>query len=303
MSRLITAISMVTLTVLAFAQPALSADDSPQEKTIRQMIADLNDDAFIVRESATRQLAVLGKSAAPLLGEAAQAGKPETAWRAIFALREMALLGDGNTSEVAERQLARLKLSDNFAVSDYAGDCLIDLPSLRQTRAVERLRELGAKFDASFPTTVRLDGQWTGGDQGVSLLRHLAELTQINVEPGTQVSDEALARLRDEHPKKDLQVTRFGEAFLGVGTDNRNLTNLPGLPVTSVVADGPAGKAGLQADDLITAIDGTAIRDFQELVKSLRGKRVGDTVTISYLRGGDEKSGKAVLGARPGVQK
>ncbi len=46
-----------------------------------------------------------------------------------------------------------------------------------------------------------------------------------------------------------------------------------GVLVSSVTADSPAEQAGLKAGDVITAVNGTAVRDAGELVEELRGGR------------------------------
>lgn len=66
-------------------------------------------------------------------------------------------------------------------------------------------------------------------------------------------------------------------------------------------ADGnqPAGDAGLQADDIIIAVDGHELSDNRELVSLISNKRPGDTIEITYNRGGDVGTATVELGRRP----
>ena len=62
----------------------------------------------------------------------------------------------------------------------------------------------------------------------------------------------------------------------------------------------PAADAGLQVDDLITAIDGVELTDSRQIVSLISSKRPGDTVEITYNREGDERTARVTLGRRPG---
>jgi len=58
-----------------------------------------------------------------------------------------------------------------------------------------------------------------------------------------------------------------------------------GVIVGQVTPGGPAAKAGLQPKDIIVAVDGTPIKDGDELVNIISAKRPGSTVHLTYLRG------------------
>jgi serine protease Do len=78
--------------------------------------------------------------------------------------------------------------------------------------------------------------------------------------------------------------------------------NLPvdkGAIVRNVVQGAPAEKAGLEAGDIIVAIDGTAIDSMDQLIMEIRKRQIGDTVTIDYYRNSEEKQTKAVLEEKP----
>lgn len=57
-----------------------------------------------------------------------------------------------------------------------------------------------------------------------------------------------------------------------------------GVLVSSVTADSPAQKAGLKAGDVITAVNGTAVRDAGELVEELGESRDGREVRLDVVR-------------------
>ncbi|MGE5850845.1 MAG: M28 family peptidase [Candidatus Methylomirabilota bacterium] len=71
-----------------------------------------------------------------------------------------------------------------------------------------------------------------------------------------------------------------------------------GVKLGGVRAGSPAEKAGLQAGDLIVRFDGKAVRNLEDFVFVLRGKRAGDRVEVVYRRGDELRTTSAVLEAR-----
>jgi len=91
------------------------------------------------------------------------------------------------------------------------------------------------------------------------------------------------------------------------------LTTYSGAYVTAVVPGGPADKGGLKAGDrstsiqgltaggdLIVAIDGREIHQFDELLAYLiTNKSPGDTVVLTVIRNGQKQDITIILGKRP----
>src|SRR6201996_2316679 len=59
-----------------------------------------------------------------------------------------------------------------------------------------------------------------------------------------------------------------------------------GVLVSVVTPNGPAAKAGIQAQDVITSVDGKPIKNGDELVGIISEKQPGSTVRLGVLRGG-----------------
>lgn len=55
---------------------------------------------------------------------------------------------------------------------------------------------------------------------------------------------------------------------------------------TSVLAGGPAERAGIKPGDIITSLDGKTINSAEELIVAIRAHSVGDSVRITYSRAG-----------------
>ncbi|HEY1380326.1 MAG TPA: PDZ domain-containing protein, partial [Gemmataceae bacterium] len=84
-------------------------------------------------------------------------------------------------------------------------------------------------------------------------------------------------------------------AYLGVqGADEEG-----GVKVVQAVENGPAAKAGLKKDDVITELDGKAVETNAKLLDALREKKVGDKVKFTVKRGDETKDVTVTLEARP----
>ncbi|MCC6457024.1 MAG: trypsin-like peptidase domain-containing protein [Caldilineaceae bacterium] len=76
--------------------------------------------------------------------------------------------------------------------------------------------------------------------------------------------------------------------------------NTLGIYVAQVVANGPAGDAGVQEGDIITAVNDQAITDFDQLISYLfNATTPGQTITLHLLRDGKETTADITVEARP----
>lgn len=87
-------------------------------------------------------------------------------------------------------------------------------------------------------------------------------------------------------------------AFLGVSGEAAR-GRISGAVITELTDGGAAGEAGLQVGDIVTAVDGEAVRSIQDLAARIRSYLPGDEVTIDAFRDGELVSFKVVLGTAP----
>jgi serine protease Do len=100
-------------------------------------------------------------------------------------------------------------------------------------------------------------------------------------------------------------------AYLGVDiTDNSpalaqryGVPNVPGVVVLQLPSGSPAGAAGIQPKDVITAIDGHAITDTSALSLTLQSYKPGDKVTLTWVQAsnGQKVSKPVTLGQAPAL--
>jgi serine protease Do len=74
-----------------------------------------------------------------------------------------------------------------------------------------------------------------------------------------------------------------------------------GVLITNVLDGTPAEKAGLKAGDVITAVNGTAIHDGNQLVDKISQLAIGDKAQVRFLRDGKEQTQSVGIGDRAEV--
>jgi serine protease Do len=81
--------------------------------------------------------------------------------------------------------------------------------------------------------------------------------------------------------------------------DNLGLKTPQGALVAEPQADGPAAKAGIMAGDVITAVNGSPVKDARDLAKQIGNLAPGSTVKLTVWRKGEEKTFSVALGELP----
>jgi putative serine protease PepD len=115
----------------------------------------------------------------------------------------------------------------------------------------------------------------------------------IPVDLAKSIADEIIATGRVTHAYFGLQAVPIPPAAAAQA-------GLPeGLFVQAVAAGGPAARAGLRPDDVITSIDGEAATSNIQLQELTLTKKPGDTVSIGYARAGHSATTTVTLGAQP----
>lgn len=77
------------------------------------------------------------------------------------------------------------------------------------------------------------------------------------------------------------------------------LKDTHGAVVDSITPGGPGAKAGLQSGDVITAIDGSKVEDYNELTLAVIGHQPGTTVKLDVVRNSKPMTVDVTLGQRP----
>src|SRR5215469_3461804 len=81
--------------------------------------------------------------------------------------------------------------------------------------------------------------------------------------------------------------------------DSLGLKSADGALVAEPQSGGPAAKAGIEAGDVITAVNGSQIKDARELARQISGMPPNTSVKLSLLHKGADKQVTLTLGTLP----
>ncbi|GAA3856920.1 hypothetical protein GCM10023084_08410 [Streptomyces lacrimifluminis] len=220
--------------------------------------------------------------------------------------------------------------SDNVAVGDpvVAIGAPFDLANTvtsgiisAKERPITAGGESGDGSDVSYVDALQTDASINPGNSGGPLLDAAARVVGINsairsadsgsgldgtqagsiglgfaipINQGKRVAEELINTGRATHPvigvTLDMDYTGDGARVGTQGNDG-------GSPVTK---GGPGDRAGLQAGDIITGVDGRRVHSGEELIVRIRAHRPGDRLELSLLRGGGQRTISLVLGSSGG---
>jgi S1-C subfamily serine protease len=163
---------------------------------------------------------------------------------------------------------------------------------------------------------IQTDAPINPGNSGGALVNLAGQVIGINTlvagqaEPGVQAQGIGFAiSLATAKPVADELVAngRVVHAYLGIEYQPLNpaisaqlgIKETQGAIIGNVVPSSPAEAAGLQQDDVITAIDNQALKEESDLAKFLSGHKPGDVVTLTVDRGNKTGQVKVTLGEAP----
>ncbi|MBI5297543.1 MAG: trypsin-like peptidase domain-containing protein [Chloroflexi bacterium] len=236
-------------------------------------------------------------------------------------------MGDSSTLQVGQTVIA---IGNPFGLN---GTMTIGIVSaLGRTLDSEHSAPGGSFFTAG--DIIQTDAAINPGNSGGPLFNINGEVIAVNrairttnyTESGEPVNSGIGFAISGNVVKRVVPVLiaegKYDYPYLGISSlDDMSLTiiealdlkSFTGAYVTSVTANGPADKAGIRAGsqdtdilglksggDLIIAIDGRAIRSFNEMLAYLiSNKSPGDTVVLTILRGDETLDVSVKLDKRP----
>jgi hypothetical protein len=302
---------LCAVTVAVGAATALAAE--AQSDQIAAWIEQLGSPQFARREAASKSLLAAGLPAIDPLAKAVQAADLEVASRGVEILGDM--LADETLAEAAETALAGCAERAGSAAARLA-DAALDFHQLGMAAAArERLESLGAVFReqprielAGVEVEFGRDWKGTGDDlreltrlprlEGVAfhgvpldervvgLLGRLQGLERLELF-GTGLEEAAIAALAAKLPEAQIDVRRGGK--LGVGA----LAFGGPCEIQTVEPGSASDQAGLRPGDVVVAVDGATVADFEGLTSRVSGRFPGDTIRLSVTRRGRDPGGDA----------
>jgi S1-C subfamily serine protease len=162
----------------------------------------------------------------------------------------------------------------------------------------------------TIPDAIQTDAGINPGNSGGPLVNARGEVIGINtaiIQNAQNIGFSISAGLAQPVVQQLISAGSITRAYVGIGSVDVNPAiarnfDLPvdhGIVVTLVADGSPAQRAGLQRNDVITAIDGQAIDNNGELLALLAEKQSGDTVHVTYYRDSGQRETDLTLGERP----
>jgi len=147
---------------------------------------------------------------------------------------------------------------------------------------------------------VNLDGQVVGINTLVAGQAETGVQAQgigfsIAIATAKPIADQLVAIGHVVHPFLGISYVSLNQAI----ARQLGITAKAGVVIAEVVSGSPAAAAGLEPKDAITALDGTALTTESTFAQLLNTHKVGDTVTLSVLRGKQTLQLQATLAEQP----
>jgi putative serine protease PepD len=162
-------------------------------------------------------------------------------------------------------------------------------------------RQMTSPNNFSIDDSIQTDAAINHGNSGGPLLNADAQVIGVNaqIESDSGGNDGVGFAIPSNTVKSivsELISTGKAEhAYLGVSVETVNAS----VRITEVRTGTPAADAGLQSGDTIVSVDGKRIVSGDGLTSAISAKKPGDTVSITYSRGGQSQTVKIELASRP----
>ncbi len=174
-------------------------------------------------------------------------------------------------------------------------------------------REVSAS-DGTTYLAIQTDAAINSGNSGGALVNSNGEVIGINnlKLSGTGIEGIGFAIPINSTTDVVSQLIEFNTVkrpYIGISGQaiDSNITEIYGLPagisVQSVEENSPAQAAGIEKGDIIIKIEGKDVKTVAELNRIKYTYKIGDTVTLTVLRNGQEKEFKVTLGEQPIAEK
>jgi serine protease Do len=158
---------------------------------------------------------------------------------------------------------------------------------------IESTTDLMARVSQLSPGTTATVDVWRNGSEHQLSVTVGAQAPQVASASPRAQPDEGQDPDQGDGQEQHQARPRLGVAVRPLTADERQETSLPGGVVVQQ-AGGPAAAAGIQAGDIILAVDGKVIRGVQQLKQLIT--QADDSVSITVVRDGEEMSVSVPLG-------
>jgi putative serine protease PepD len=142
-----------------------------------------------------------------------------------------------------------------------------------------------------------MDGKVIGINSAIARVPGAAAPSSGNIGLGFAIPSDQARRTADQliatgHATHPIIGVKIDRTYSGVGAQ---VSTVP----DAITPGGPAEQAGIKRGDVIVTFEGQRIRTPDQLIVSIRSRAVGDTVTLTVTRDGQQLDLKMTLQASP----
>jgi len=162
-------------------------------------------------------------------------------------------------------------------------------------------RAITAPNNFTINDSIQTDAAINHGNSGGPLLNSQGQVVGVNAQIKSDSGDNAgigFSIPSDTVRSIATQLISNGKAvhaYLGVSIDS----TAPTARIASVRPSTPAAKAGLKAGDVVTSVDGHSISSGDDLTIAIDSHKPGDSISLTYRRGGQDHTVQLTLASRP----
>lgn len=208
--------------------------------------------------------------------------------------------------------LARFRTVEVVNGEIRAGEPVVVIGTPRGRPGVMTVGEIVAPR-ASLPgllrdTLIWISAEVVPGNSGSPVLNHRGKVVGLVIanaadRTGFAVSGDTILSTLPEL-RKGARIERpwigiAGRSMSSELSQERQLTVEHGAWIQEVLSRSPAAIAGLRSDDVIVAIDGQAVRDWEELLDGIAARGPGQRVLLTIIRKDIQLNREVILGIRP----
>jgi putative serine protease PepD len=197
-------------------------------------------------------------------------------------------LGDSSTMEVGDGVVA---IGSPFGLEETVTSGIVSALN----------RQIQSQSGFPINGAIQTDAPINHGNSGGPLLNDRAEVIGVNSQIQSDSGDNAgvgfaiPSNTVRSIAQQLISTGKAEHAYLGISLSDTATT----AQIASVRSGTPAQRASLRAGDVITAVDGTKTPTAEDLQNAISARKPGDTVTLTYRRGGSTHTVQVKLATRP----